>query len=455
MQTDEAPIMREIAALPNAPTDKHSHLPSDTGWPIFGRTFDLLGRPVELIEGQRRRLGSVYRTNMFFKSQVHIGEPDAAELILMDREQNFSSSKGWLPLAPLFERGILLRDFNAHRIHRRPLQAAFKSAVMNEYAAQLNHLISTEIKNWVDVQDFKFQPAIKSLLLDNAAELFLGAELGEESNKLNSAFVALLEGVVAVLRYDIPGFAWHRAMKGKRYLTEWLDERFEERLTSDSNDFFTALCKASQDPEHAMSKQEVIEHTLLLLFAAHDTTTSTLSAMFSLLCENSAWQQQLRKECQSMESNTLGFGDLSSLTQCDWVFKETLRMYPPVFMIPRRAIKAFEFGGYKIPANTAIGLQIHLIHHDPKYWTDPYKFDPERWSDDRKEFKGHPYQYIPFGAGAHKCLGFRFAEMQSKIFMYNFLRDYKISTAPGRRHDMDVLPIPLPKDRLPAKVERL
>lgn len=454
-QPEDTPIMRAIDALPYEPTGDLKHLPSDEGWPFVGRTFDVLRRPVELFEEQKAKFGPIFQSKIFFRPVVTLAAPDAAEKLLMDREQNFSSSKGWIRLSPIFDRGILLRDFNSHRVHRRPLQAAFKSSVMNEYARRLNELMVEEIAGWEHQSSFKFQYAIKSLLLNNAAELFLGAELGEESDKLNQAFVDLLGGVVALFQINLPGFAWHRSMQGKRFLAEWLDERFEERLSSDSNDFFTSLCKASQDPEHAMSKQEVIEHTLLLLFAAHDTTTSTLSAMFSLLCERPEWQEHLREECLSIDSDTLGFADLAALEKCDWVFKETLRMHPPVFMIPRRSIGEFEYRGHKVPANSAISVQVHLLHHDPEYWSNPKIFDPERWSEERKEFKKHPYQYIPFGAGAHKCLGFRFAEMQSKIFMFNFLRRYKLSTKPGRRHEMKTLPIPLPKDGLPSRVEKI
>lgn len=455
MQPEENPVMRAISALPYEPTKDLGEIPCAKGLPIFGNTLAFIRRPQELQERLVKELGSVFQMSVFFRKTVVLNDPDAAELLLMDKQQNFSSSRGWLRLAPLFNRGILLRDFSAHRIHRRPLQAAFKSPVMREYGEQINSLVINDISKWPTAKKFHFQPAIKSLLLDNAASLFLGAELGEESDVLNKAFVDILGGVMALFSVDLPGFAWHRSMRGKKYLTQWLSERFEERLTSDKNDFFTSLCKASQDPEHAMSKQEVIEHTLLLLFAAHDTTTSTLSAIFSLLCEHPEWQEELRKECLSIDSNTLGFSDLALLPKCEWVFKEALRMYPAVFTIPRRAIHEFEFQGCRVPANASVMLQVFMIHHDPRFWTNPKKFDPERWSDERKEYKNHPYQYVPFGAGAHKCLGFRFAEMQSKIFMFNFLRNYRMSTKPGRKHDMVTLPIPLPRDRLPVVIEKL
>lgn len=455
-QTDESsPLMDSIAALPLEPTQNLDHLPTDKGLPIIGRTYDFIHHPEIWVEEQKKKLGPVFQTSMFFRKVVSMCDADAADLLLMDKEQNFSSRLGWARVGFLFNGGILLRDFHSHRIHRRPLQAAFKSATMNAYGEQLNAMIKHDVEQWPLDKTFKFQPAVKSLLLDNAAALFLGAELGEESKKLNQAFVDLLDGVLSVIRKSIPGLAYHRSIKGRAYIANWLDERFEERLNSDKNDFFTSLCQASQDPEHAMSKKEVIEHTLLLLFAAHDTTTSTLSNIMSILCQYPDWQQRLREECQAFEEPALSFGNIGQLEQCDRVLKETLRLAPPVFSIPRRAIRDFDYKGHRIPANTAIMLQVYSIHHDERYWSNPYQFDPERWSPERKEFKNHPYSYVPFGAGAHKCIGFRFAEMQTKIFLYNFLRHYKIETAPGRDTSIKQVPIPLPKDQLPARISRI
>ena len=447
--------MESIAALPLEPTRQLNHLPADAGLPLIGRTYDFINHPEIWVEQQKKALGSVFQTSMFFRKVVSMCDADAADLILMDKEQNFSSRLGWARVGFLFSGGILLRDFHSHRIHRRPLQAAFKSATMNAYGEQLNALIKNDIAQWPLDRTFKFQPAVKSLLLDNAASLFLGAELGEESRQLNKAFVDLLDGVLSIVRKQIPGLAFHRSIKGRETIAAWLDERFEERLKSDKTDFFTSLCHASQDPEHAMSKKEVIEHTLLLLFAAHDTTTSSLSNIMSILCQYPEWQDKLREECLALDGEALSFSDIGKLEQCDRVFKETLRLVPPVFSIPRRSIRDFEYKGHRIPANTAIMLQVYSIHHDERYWSDPYKFDPERWSPERKEFKNHPYQYVPFGAGAHKCIGFRFAEMQTKIFLYNFLRHYKISTKPGRNTAVKQVPIPLPKDKLPARISKL
>lgn len=455
MQSDQSPIMQAIASLPNRPTNKLHHLPSvGKGLPFFGHTLDVLKEPYRFPEKQRKVLGPVFHSRIFMQPQVTLCEAEAAQLLLMDKDQNFSNSKGWFRFAPIFDRGILLRDFSEHRIHRRPLQAAFKSALMNAYALQLNEMMRDTLLVWEKSKNLHFHPAIKSLLLDNAAEIFLGAELGEESDLLNKAFIDLIQGIIAIFRVNLPGFAWHQSQRGKRVLTTWLNEQFESRLTSNKTDFFTSLCKASQDPEHAMSKQEVIEHTLLLLFAAHDTTTSTLSAMFSLLSKHPQWQDKLREECQSLSGDSLEFADMAKLPQCEVVFKETLRLYPPIYMIPRRSIRAFEYGGYTIPANTEVNLHPALIHRNPAYWNNPDEFHPERWFDEA-EYKKHPYQWIPFGAGAHKCLGFRFAEMQSKIFMFHFFRHYQMTTDPERKHQMELLPVPVPKDELPMEISRL
>ncbi len=449
-------ILETIARLPSKPEAKLKYLPGETGFPLFGHTFQFLGNATKLMTRLAKQYGSVFYYNVLFNRSIVLADADAASLVLIDKAQNFSNGKGWYRMAPLFDEGILLRDFDHHKTHRRTLQQSFKSSSMTAYAERLNSLISKDISFWKDAPEFLFAPKIKTLLLDNAASLFLGAELGLESDKLNTSFVDLLGGLLAVFRTKIPGTAWHKSTQGKAYLQDWLYARVDERMapetTNEAEDFFTSLCRESLNPEHPMSIDEVVEHTLLLLFAAHDTTTGTLSAIISLLCEHPEWQEKLRAEMQGIDAETLPFSRLGELTFTDWVFKEALRLYPPVFLIPRRAVKAFEYKGHKIPANSAIHLHVYLIHRSEAYWTAPNTFDPERFSPAREEHKGHRFQWIPFGAGAHTCLGIRFAETQVKTFLFHFLRNYRVETKLGRDTTMRTVPIPVPKDELPVTV---
>ena len=114
-----------------------------------------------------------------------------------------------------------------------------------------------------------------------------------------------------------------------------------------------------------------------------------------------------------------------------WVFREALRMHPPLPTIPRRVVEDVEWQGYTIPKNSLVNISPLHTHYMEEYWSNPYSFDPERFSPERAEDKQHFYQWIPFGGGHHKCLGINFAELQTKTFLFHFLRQYRVSVKPG------------------------
>ena len=446
------PILAAIDKLPRRPESNLSGIPGNTGLPIIGDSLKLLMNAPEHSYKLFKKHGPVFKYNAFGAPTVNFADVDSARLILMNKDKNFSSQLGWWRVEKLLQRGILLRDFSDHRDHRRILQQAFKRPVLENYTSQLNQLLSEGIKQWPVEISFKFQPKVKSLLLDNAAELLMGAELGPESDRLNKHFVALLNATISLSRVNIPGNSFHKGVKGSEILRDWLRQQVPERRSGNGKDFFTTLCKLSLDSENDMPIDDVIDHTVLLLFAAHDTTTSTASTLFAALCDQAEWQERLRDEVHSLNLDQLSINDFEKLPLVDQFFKEVLRRYPPIFVILRRCIKAFEYNGLRIPANTMTNVNVNVLHHHPDYWTEPFKFDPERFSPARAEHKRDLFQYLPFGAGAHKCLGINFAEIQTKILLFHMLKNYQISTKPGRKMVFNHLPMPLPKDGLPIKL---
>src|SRR5262245_52165508 len=190
-----------------------AHIPGEDGWPIVGNTFAALKDPVGHIQAMYRRHGPVYRDHLFGVRSVAMLGPEANELVLFDRDRNFSSSHGWgYLLDRLFPRGLMLMDFDEHRLHRRALGVAFKPAPMKAYLGALNDGISRRIAEWHlagsgqgGSTDFLFYPAIKQLTLDLAATSFLGVDLGQQANAINSAFVHMVAASVGLVRRPIPG----------------------------------------------------------------------------------------------------------------------------------------------------------------------------------------------------------------------------------------------------------
>ena len=190
-----------VRETPLAPTSARalSHIPGEDGWPILGYTLPLLADPKGFVERRAKRYGLVYRSRAFGQSNVSLLGPEANEFVLLDPQKIFSSGLGWdVILGRLFPRGLMLLDFDEHRLHRRALSVAFKSGPMQSYLAELNAGIARGIAQWPRGREVKFYPLIKQMTLDLAATSFLGGELGAELETIKQAFIAMLAASVAV-----------------------------------------------------------------------------------------------------------------------------------------------------------------------------------------------------------------------------------------------------------------
>lgn len=199
-----------------------------------------------------------------------------------------------------------------------------------------------------------------------------------------------------------------------------------------------------------MPVDEVVDHMIFLMMAAHDTITSSATSLVWLLAKNPEWQDKLRAELRAVtggEGRPLAYDDMGKLDLTEMAFKESLRLIPPVPSLPRRALKEFTFGGYTIPAGTPVGISPAAVHMMEEYWPEPEKFDPLRFTPDQVA-KRHKYAWVPFGGGAHMCLGLHFAYMQIKILMAQILTRYQIVIEPGYEPKWQPWPIPKPSDGL-------
>ncbi len=201
--------------------------------------------------------------------------------------------------------------------------------------------------------------------------------------------------------------------------------------------------------------QEIIDHMNFLLMAAHDTTTSALSTMIWALAKYPQWQAAVRDEVTAVATDCLDYGAMDQLALTERVFKEALRLRPPVPFLPRYALKPFEFGGFEIPGETSISVSPGMVCMSPDIWTDPAAFDPDRFTDNRAEDRRHRFGWSPFGGGAHKCIGMHFATMQVRAFVHQFLQNFQVALPDGYQTRWQAIPIPKPKDGLPVILTRL
>jgi cytochrome P450 len=437
---------RDLAAPP--PGSGLKPVPGERGLPWLGHVLESLRYGPAFEQLKFRELGPVAWVQMFGVPMVHLAGPEALQIVYTNRDKAFGH--GWdFFIGPFFHRGLMLMDFEEHLFHRRIMQQAFTSGRLAGYFDPITKLAGRTIRNWPNHKEFPLYPTIKQLSLDIAAEVFMDVEVGAERQRLAKAFIDCTHAGTAILRFGVPGGKWHAGLRGRRVLEDYFARMLPSKRASAGSDLFSALCHAETEDGERFSDADVINHMIFLIMAAHDTSTITATAAAFYLGKHPEWQERAREESIARGDEPLDLAALGELRTLDLVVKETLRLVPPVPGPIRRTVKDTDVLGHYIPADTQIVVGTWVNHLMPEYWTDPLRFDPERFDEPRREDKSHRFAWLPFGGGVHKCIGMHFGTLEVKTVLDAMLRDYRWSFPADYDVRWRFTSLPFPKDDLP------
>ncbi|WP_370331850.1 cytochrome P450 [Mycolicibacterium hippocampi] len=425
------------------------------GFPFLGHLMSSLVDPLDFARSRYRRYGPVsWAGGVGFRIVTLLG-PEALEAAWINKDKAFSSTRGWAPvIGPFFHRGIMLLDFEEHRDHRRIMQQAFTRTALDGYLALMRPGIARTVTSWPSAQRFPFYPSVKHLLLEQAAEVFVGAQLGHESDQLSADFHDTVCGGQAILRADIPGGVWARGLRARERLERYFAAQLPSRRAGDGADLFSMLCRSRSDDGQRFSDADVVNHMIFLLMAAHDTSAIAISMLVYELGRNTRWQNVLREEAMSSGAGDLEPTDASTHPLLDAAFKEILRMYAPAGTLFRQAIEDTEVAGHYIPRKSQVAINVYASMRLSDWWPDPDRFDPGRFLDGADAALVHRYAFAPFGGGVHKCIGQQFADMNVKVIMHQLLRHFDWSVPGGYRPRLTWGTGPTPADGLPITLRR-
>ena len=429
----------------------------DAGPPVIGHIIEMLrGGPDYLMFLYNSKGPVVFGDSPVLPGVAALG-PDAAQVVYSNRNKDYSQ-QGWVPvIGPFFHRGLMLLDFEEHMFHRRIMQEAFVRSRLVSYVEQMDKVVSQTIANdWV-ANDARFllYPAMKELTLDIASMVFMGHEPGTDRDlvtKVNKAFAVTTRAGNAIIRTSVPPFTWWRGLKARELLENYFRERVKEQRGKDGNDLLSVLCQTEDEDGNKFSDEDIVNHMIFAMMAAHDTSTITVAMMGYYIAKHPEWQERLREESRALGKDVIGYDDLDALPSMDLVFKETLRINAPVATLARQAIKDTEIDGYFIPAGAKLFVGIYATHRMEPWWRDPDMFDPERFSEERREDARHKYVWSPFGGGVHKCIGMHFGSMEVKAIMHQLLLRYRWRVPSGYEPPMDIGTGPFPGDGLPIEL---
>jgi cytochrome P450 len=237
-------------------------------------------------------------------------------------------------------------------------------------------------------------------------------------------------------------------------LQEMIDER--RRTGERKEDLMTMLMEARyEDTGEGMTDDQLRNELGVMIGAGQETTSNLLTWIFHLLSDNPDAEAKLLEEYNRVLGGRVPtLADLPNLSYNRMVVDEALRIYPPAWAVSTRtALEDDVVLGYHIPKGAGVFISPYVVHRDPRFWNEPEKFMPERFTDDQVEAR-HKYAYIPFGAGPRKCIGFTFALTETQLILATLLQHYKLTTKPGYQ----VVPSPeftlRVRGGLPMRVER-
>lgn len=423
--------------------------------PLVRYTFEFYSDIRRATERLYERNGDVVQTGFGPLKVINLFGPDANQFVLQNRDGIFSSHFGWdWVIDRVFPGAIMAMDGDEHRYQRRIMQQAFKKHALESYLRVMGPEIERAVSRWKPGNAFPVYAYMKRMTLDLAASVFMGADLGKNTKKMNKAFIDAVEASIAPIRFAIPGSRMWRGVRGRHFLVNQFKSLLPQKRALETPDFFSQFCHATSEEGERFNDAEIIDHMIFLMMAAHDTTTSTLSTIFYALAKNPDWQATLREEVFKLNKAFLDYDDLEKLPLMELVIKEALRMYPPLPTMPRRAMRPAEFEGYRIPRFALVSVSPIHTHYMKSIWTDPDKFDPERFAPGREEHKQHMFSWVPFGGGAHMCIGQHFAMLQVKSVLHQVLKRFRWDVPSDYEMPFQLVPIAKPKDGLPVKLMR-
>ena len=427
-------------------------IPGDFGLPFLGYLPQYIRDPMTLWRERYARYGPVSWFGSLGERNVQLLGPEACGIALSNRDKAFAG--GWEPLiGPFFHRGLMLLDFDEHLTHRRIMQQAFTHDRLSAYTDLMHPAIENGLARWSSAPDFRVYPAVKKLTLDLATSLFMGG-VGETDaarmDQINRAFIDCVQAATAYVRKPLPGTRWRRGVLGRRTLERFLRAYLPQRRAGPGEDLFSALCHIESEDGERFTDTDIVNHMIFLLMAAHDTSTITITTMMRHLGQHPEWEERCRAECAALGTDTPSLADLDRLHSLDLVMKECLRLVAPVPSLARITVKDTEVLGFFIPAGIRVSVTPLFSHHLSEYWTEPERFDPERFAEPRREDRSHRFAWEPFGGGVHKCIGLYFSGAEVKSVMHHLLTRYEWSVDPAYETPLDYTALPYPKDGQPV-----
>jgi cytochrome P450 len=342
-----------------------------------------------------------------------------------------------------------------HRQQRRLIMPAFHKKRIEAYRDDMVAITQRALDRWQAGERIDVAREMMELTLLVAGKTLFGLDFSRDASNIGRRaqrwLKLLLNPAVVMAQVDLPGFPYHRALS----LGMQIERDIRNTITLkqargvDEGDVLSMLIRARDEEGVSLSEDEVVGHANIFFMAGHETSSNALTWTLFLLAQHPQVMRDVYDELDGvLHGDPPAVEQLDQLALLDRVIKESMRLLPPVTMSGRLLSEPVQVGPYELPVHTEVGFSHYVTHHDPETYSEPEKFNPDRWL----HINPSAYEYMPFSAGKRMCIGAGFAMMEIKIVLATLLQRYRLQLQPNARIDRFVGITMSPKKGMPMLV---
>ncbi|HJU54981.1 MAG TPA: cytochrome P450 [Pyrinomonadaceae bacterium] len=393
-----------------------------------------------------------------------LAHPDHVKDVLVTRHQSFMKGRALQRAKRLLGEGLLTSENEFHRRQRRLAQPAFHRTRVNAYASVMTDYAARASARWNDNEQLDISHEMMRLTLAIVGRTLFDADVESEADEIGAALTSVMELFnwlllpFSELLEKLPLPQARRFQRAKRRLDATIYRIIEERRRSDEDrgDLLSMLLSARDEEGDGgqMTDLQVRDEVMTIFLAGHETTANALTWTWYLLSEHADVEARLHEELDSVLANREPtVEDVPRLRYTEMVLAESMRLYPPAWAIGRLALQDYEVAGYTIPPKALVLLSPYVTQRDERFFPDPSRFDPERWTPEAREARPQ-FAYFPFGGGPRRCIGEGFAWMEGILLIASLARRWRMRLVPNHRVETKPVITLRPKHGMMMTVEK-
>jgi cytochrome P450 len=436
-------------------------LPGPSALWVLARVRAIQADPLSVLEEARAHFGNLVYLPLGRPGAVLVNEPEAVRHVLQANARNYTKATvQWAQMASIVGEGLLTSEAEVWRKQRRLMQPAFSRSRERAIAEVVVSAGEARLARWLERPwaTLDIDREMMDLGLDAVGRALFSRDLRTEASKFTKAVMHALDHMVYRASHLLapPSFVPTRRNLRFRAALRAIDEAAIEiirarKASGDDGDDLLGMLLAARDADtgQPMSERELRDEVVTLLVAGHETVSSALTWTLYLLATHDAIRLEVERELASVLGHRPpSFSDVPALVRLGRVVDESLRLYPPAWLVTRKATDADDLLGYEVPRGATIVLSPYLLHRHEAYWPDPKRFDPERFVDGERGAGRPAFSYLPFGGGPRKCIGDRLAKLEAVLVLATLLSRVRLDVAPHQRVEPAPFATVRPRDGL-------